>query len=191
MTGVWKHYIANNWGRMLGKRCFRCKVKREHYMVWLWLLFVKGRQWELREFCVVWVPLTHGEWETIDVDWRVDEQSSKCMVWCVDYRKEDCASGTWLDAFEGDKPWSNLRWGSSKRSIRMRSGSVGWLLVSMVGKSVILSMERGGQCRMMKLSSQPLTYVTLAVMTSRQMGLMARLALMMRLPLGDQKMVSM
>ena len=61
----------------------------------------------------------------------------------------------------------------------------------MVGKSVILSMERGGQCRMMKLSSQPLTYVTLAVMTSRQMGLMAHLALMMRLPLGDQKMVSM
>ena len=39
---------------------------------------------------------------------------------------------------------ANLRRGSSKRSIRIRSGSAAWLSVNMVGKSVILSIERGG-----------------------------------------------
>ena len=39
---------------------------------------------------------------------------------------------------------ANLRQGLSKRSIRMHSGSAAWLSVNMVGKSVILSIERGG-----------------------------------------------
>ena len=72
----------------------------------------------------------------------------------------------------------------------MRSGSAARPLVSVVGKSVILSMERGGRCRMTKLSSRPEIYVTVAVMTSRETGSMARLALMIRFPLGDQKTVS-
>ena len=86
---------------------------------------------------------------------------------------------------------ANLRRGSSKRSIRMRSGSAAWPLVSVVGKSVILSIERGGRCKMTKLSSRPEMYVTVAVITSRETGSIAHLALMMRLPLGDQKMASM
>ena len=72
----------------------------------------------------------------------------------------------------------------------MRSGLAGWLSVSVMGKLVILSIERGGQCKMTKLSSQLEMYVIVAVMTSREMGSMACLAPMMRLPLGDQNTAS-
>ena len=44
---------------------------------------------------------------------------------------------------------------------------------------------------MTKLSSWPVMYVTIAVITLSEMGSMAHLALMMRLPLGDQKIALM
>ena len=44
---------------------------------------------------------------------------------------------------------------------------------------------------MMKLLSWPSMYVTVAVMTLSETGSIAHLALMMRLPLGDQKIALM
>ena len=51
------------------------------------------------------MPLTQGELVVINVDGRVDERASECVIGRVDDRKEKGAGGTWFHAFESDEAW--------------------------------------------------------------------------------------